>query len=88
MLGRLEMTVDDCIENYIRFMNEVFPPGGIVHKVPFGLGTLVDIMWSGEKWDHKVLEKVIKQLVKEKLQQDPETVLLRDAKNPEPSCKV
>ncbi|EKJ68584.1 hypothetical protein FPSE_11242 [Fusarium pseudograminearum CS3096] len=99
MLGRLEMNVDDCIASYIRFMSEVFPQrGGVLKKLPFGLGKLGD-WWEStidvknnitkdEKWDSGVLERVIKQLVKEKLQRDPETVLLQEEQEPEPPCKI
>lgn len=88
MLGRLEMTIEDCITSYTKFMGEVFPPNTVARKMPFGLGTLFDVTVKGEKWDSRVLEKVIKRLVKEQLGQDPETVLLQDPKNPNPSCKV
>lgn len=93
------MTVDDCITSYTRFMSEVFPQrGGVLKKLPFGLGKLGDWWESAidvknnitkdEKWDSGVLERVIKQLVKEKLKRDPETVLLQDKQEPEPSCKM
>jgi len=88
MLGRLEMTVEDCITSYVKFMGEVFPQNTTTRKLPFGLGTLWDVSVNGEKWDSKVLEKVIKRLVEEQLKQDPNEVLLWDKANPNPSCKV
>ncbi|CEI70806.1 hypothetical protein FVEN_g714 [Fusarium venenatum] len=99
MLGRLEMDVDECIESYTKFMGKVFPDqGGVLKKLPFGLGkledwweTAVDMknnVFNNEKWDSGVLEEVIKDLVHNKLDQDPKTVLLQDEKTPEPSCKI
>ena len=87
MLGRLEMTVADCITSYTKFMGEVFPQNTVSHKIG-GLATLFNVVVGGEKWDSKVLEKVIKRLIQEQLNQDPETVLLQDKNNPNPTCKV
>ncbi|KAF3358216.1 hypothetical protein VDGD_03089 [Verticillium dahliae] len=95
MLGRLEMSVDDCIASYVKFMGQVFPQvqevksfAGLVGHFWPSLGTVVKVGVDGEKWDHSVLEKVIKDLIREKLNQDPDSVPLREENNTNPSCKV
>ncbi|KAF4996354.1 hypothetical protein FDECE_12498 [Fusarium decemcellulare] len=89
MLGRLEMSVDGCITTYNNLMGEVFPTsGGSWEWFTSALRTGYDFVFKGGKWDAQGLENAVKQLVSDKLNQDPETVLLRDDKNPNPSCKV
>jgi patatin-like phospholipase/acyl hydrolase len=87
MLGRLEMTVADCITSYTKFMGEVFPQSIVTRKMG-GIRTFFKVAVGGEKWDSNVLEEVIKRLIQERLNQDPETVLLQDKNNPNPKCKV
>ncbi|EWG38305.1 hypothetical protein FVEG_01563 [Fusarium verticillioides 7600] len=91
MLGRLEMSVDECIKEYNALMGDVFPPPQKWTWNPWTWdtnGMWMSILSKGEKWKSEDLEKVIKGLVKRVLNQDPEEVLLQDPKNPNPSCKV
>ncbi|KAF5980102.1 calcium-independent phospholipase A2-gamma [Fusarium bulbicola] len=90
MLGRLEMSVQDCIGEYETLVGKVFPPPQVWSTV-WSLdlhGWWASALFSGEKWKSQDLEVVIKDLVRRVLNQDPETVLLQDPKNPNPSCKV
>ncbi|THW67339.1 hypothetical protein D6D19_09155 [Aureobasidium pullulans] len=75
MLGRLEMSVDECIEKYKDFMKKVFAVSWR-NKVR----TLTD----GAKYDETVLESCIKEVVKEKLG-DEDAKLLDDR---EEACKI
>ncbi|KAK5658996.1 hypothetical protein OQA88_1082 [Cercophora sp. LCS_1] len=81
MLGRLKMDVQECIDEYKKVMNEVFPKQS-------GLRNVINMVLHNGKWDERVLEKVIKRLVKEKLGQDGDAVLLKDPDYPNPKCKV
>ena len=84
MLGRLKMTIGECISCYEEFMKQVFPPG----KHWYPKAALVDIALKGEKWDSGKLEEVIKKLIEKKLGQPPDDVLLQDENEPDPPCKV
>ncbi|THW78202.1 hypothetical protein D6D18_09738 [Aureobasidium pullulans] len=75
MLGRLEMSVDECIEKYKDFMKKVFAVSWR-NKVR----TLTD----GAKYDETVLGSCIKEVVKEKLG-DEDAKLLDDR---EEACEV
>ncbi|KAK3995228.1 acyl transferase/acyl hydrolase/lysophospholipase [Cladorrhinum sp. PSN332] len=79
MLGRLRMSIADCLKQYGDFMKIVFNPKD-------GKWNKGKRIWNtGAQWDPNVLERVIKQLVREQTHQDPEQVLLMDEQNP---CKV
>lgn len=83
MLGCLEMDVDECLETYTEYMNDIFPsPGKVDHKhLPFGAGVLVDwavkqatghanivkVAAGGALRDASVLERKIKELIGKKL---------------------
>jgi hypothetical protein len=60
MLGRLQMTVAECIAQYDNVMKEVFPETGDIKKA-FNLAT------HGEFYDSTNLENIIKKLIKDKL---------------------
>ncbi|KAH6683489.1 acyl transferase/acyl hydrolase/lysophospholipase [Plectosphaerella plurivora] len=76
MLGCLEMDVDECLETYNEYMNEIFPSPG---KAAAGLAMR----------DAGVLERKIKELIGKKLGvKDPENVLLYDRFKDDPKCKV
>lgn len=87
MLGRLQMSVQDCIISYKSIMGEVFPRSNpkwwdMIHH---GWNLLSD----GAKWDATPLEDNIKKLVKKMLPgQDPEKVLLLDDYDTAKTCKV
>ncbi|KAF9762686.1 hypothetical protein IL306_003352 [Fusarium sp. DS 682] len=87
MLGRLEMTIDKCIETYEDLMGKIFPKSFSWYK-PLDYGTYASIVVNGEKWESLALEEIIKDLIRKQLGKDPETVLLQDPDNPDPSCKV
>ncbi|KAL1857625.1 hypothetical protein Daus18300_010265 [Diaporthe australafricana] len=78
MLGRLQMSVEDCLGEYKNFVDIVFPTSRY---------TTVSLLATGSKWDATALEDCIKKLVKKQLQQDPDKVLLLDDKSAE-TCKV
>ena len=59
MLGRLHMTVDECLEAYENLANYVFghPRHWHIRRPPFV---------PRDKYDHKRLEKIFKEIVKER----------------------
>lgn len=78
MLGRFKMTIQECKDKYKKFMGDVFPEHFKFVK---------DLkMLKGSIYDAKVLEGVIKGLVKERLKD--ENALLFDQNAKEDSCKV
>lgn len=81
MLGRLRMSIDDCMRKYKEFMGVVFPTKA-------GWRKKGSLLWSGAQWDASDLEKVIKAVVAETLGGDPETVQLLDEESEKSSCKV
>ncbi|KAG8532208.1 uncharacterized protein KY384_003849 [Bacidia gigantensis] len=62
MLGRLRMSVDECIEEYRALGDEVFGKRRIFH-----LRSIPPIWLPREKYNHKNLEAVIQDLVKRKV---------------------
>ncbi|XP_014557063.1 hypothetical protein COCVIDRAFT_37372 [Bipolaris victoriae FI3] len=66
MLGRLEMDVEAAIDAYKRLSKRVFTPR---KRTCIG-GTIVHKMLGSETFDHKVLEKVIKEIVSARLGSD------------------
>lgn len=76
MLGRLQMTVAECIAQYDNVMKEVFPETGDIKKA-FNLAT------RGEFYDSTNLENIIRKLIKDKL--GDSDVDLLDEKGP---CKM
>ena len=76
MLGRLQMTVAECIAQYDNVMKEVFPETGDIKKA-FNLAI------HGEFYDSTNLENIIKKLIKDKLGNSD--VDLLDEKGP---CKM
>ena len=80
MLGRLEMTVQECIDNYIEMMDGVFKKTG--HRLVFDLQEF-NMQLQG-RFDTAELEAAIKRaVVVSKL---PEDAKFRDAKAGQ--CKV
>ncbi|CAI4216176.1 unnamed protein product [Parascedosporium putredinis] len=78
MLGRLQMSIQECLTKYKEFMSVVFPGSRYTNW---------SLVRKGAKWDATELEKVIKKLVKEKLQTNPDEVLLYDEET-SATCKV
>ena len=83
MLGRLEMTVQECIDAYIRLSEQVFVPKK--SWVPV-VGNLRAQWYMKEKFDSAKLKEAIQNIVagydKSK---DPNAMLRIDA---EPPCRV
>jgi hypothetical protein len=65
MLGLLRMDINDCIETYIRFSDQVFPRerGGLYQTAARPMKALFHI----PRFDHKRLETLIKDLVEKHL---------------------
>jgi hypothetical protein len=61
MLGRLKMTIQECIDQYNNVMKEVFVPKSDLKKK--GL-----VVMYGEAYESSVLETIIKALVQKRLQ--------------------
>ncbi|KAI1176857.1 acyl transferase/acyl hydrolase/lysophospholipase [Nemania sp. FL0916] len=74
MLGRLKMSVQECIETYEKLMDEVFT-GRKWWRY----------LWSGKFYDEKKLERLIKNVIKDKLSEEGEDALLY---HPDHKCKV
>lgn len=81
MLGRLHMTIEDCVTQYKRFMKEVFPPDKST------LSKTAALAYYGAKWDATPLEDAIKTLLTDQGLSNPEDVLLLDEESSE-DCKV
>ncbi|KAI5252859.1 phospholipase, patatin family protein [Aureobasidium subglaciale] len=58
MLGRLEMSVDECIEAYIQLSEDVFHPK---RRIPFGIKGNVK-----ERYDSETLELAVKQVLRDR----------------------
>lgn len=78
MLGRLQMSVKDCLASYRKFMNIVFSSKR---------WTKASLIATGSKWDATALEGCIKDLVREQLGRNPDEVLLLDEESAK-TCKV
>lgn len=64
MLGRLRMNVDDCIRDYEQFGEKVFGHPRLFHlRSP--------LFWVRDKYDHKILEKVIKEVIENRVPHVP-----------------
>ncbi|OJJ45838.1 hypothetical protein ASPZODRAFT_167556 [Penicilliopsis zonata CBS 506.65] len=83
MLGRLKMTVQECLDEYDALMKEVFGSGWF-HK---HIGKTASYIQKSEFYSAEKLEKVIKALLRKRLPagEDPENALLLDNDNP---CKI
>jgi hypothetical protein len=76
MLGRLHMTIDQCIEAYERLASQIFGDGA--------LQKTADMITNGARYSASALESAIKEIVKQYT--GNEDTLMRD--NSENSCKV
>jgi len=75
MLGRLGMTVDECIKKYTDFSREVFKSSW--------LGKKGDFATKGSYYPAERIEKIVKDCVEEKTGNREEVLLRGDHK-----CKV
>lgn len=69
MLGRLEMTVDECIEAYNQFMKKIFNVSSLRKNTR--------LVWKGCRFGADNIEAVIKELINERLG-DSEAPLLNE----------
>ena len=59
MLGRLRMTVDECLDAYELLTDVVFAsPRKLYKRIPLAK--------SGEKYDHRLLESELREIIKSK----------------------
>ena len=66
MLGRLRMTVPDCIEEFKRLNAKIYRLRRWIHvQSP-------PLFWPRDKYNHKILEEAIKDLVMRKGRQMPD----------------
>lgn len=84
MLGRLQMTVDECEAAYLKLSRMIFTPKRQKGNV-FGKGK--DFLNLQGRFDAEIMEKVIKEELRAKLdaETDVESTLLRDESLP---CKM
>jgi hypothetical protein len=75
MLGRLKMSISECIDAYMKLSAQIFQKTG--HRV-----TLKGKIQG--RFDSDALERIVKEIVK--AQGLPEDALLKDA--PDSTCKV
>ncbi len=58
MLGRLSMTVDECLETYKNFAGEVFGHPRLLH--------IRNSLWPKDKYNGTNLENIIEKVVKQR----------------------
>lgn len=83
MLGRLQMSVQECLDTYDSVMKDVFGSGWLHTHI----GKPLDYLTKGDFYSAGQLEKVIKKLLDKKLPvgQNAENALLLDEGS---SCKM
>lgn len=82
MLGRLRMTIPECIEAYTELSKAIFTPRRS-SSIPIGA---VEYLNGNGKFDSETLEKQIKaQIKKSKVAKQDDQILLKDPGSP---CKV
>ena len=70
MLGRLDMSVEDCLRAYKRLGHEIFGKPRIRH-----VGQKIPFLWHPRsKYNHKKFEELIKSFVNERAPLHPEQV--------------
>ncbi|CAO2648169.1 Nn.00g090910.m01.CDS01 [Neocucurbitaria sp. VM-36] len=79
MLGRLKMTIDECIEKYQQFMTTVFKSSW--------KGKTGDLLANGTYYDASLLEKVVKDIIREKLGNE-DVKMLDESEKAKNACKV
>ena len=60
MLGRLRMNIDDCITEYENLGEKVFAHSRWFHSTS-------PLWWSRAKYNHKTLERVIQEVIRERV---------------------
>jgi len=82
MLGRLRMTLEECERAYLELSQKIFRP----KRCKYSPMRLVDRLSLSERFDSRVLEALVKKVVKEKM--GDAHALLRDPDSDEPGCNV
>jgi hypothetical protein len=70
MLGRLRMSVDECIETYEDMMPKIFPikkATGYMEKAGDWGHKVYNLFKDGELYGHRILENEIQKLIEKKL---------------------
>ncbi len=83
MLGRLHMSIEECIDSYGDFMARIFT------NEHGKIGTAANLVFRGAKYGSEDLEEVIKGIVQEQLH-DANATLLSDRRDEKcrKECKV
>ena len=80
MLGRLRMTLNECEDAYLSLSERIFTP----KRSTFNPLRSKDFLLADGRFDYKILEEVIKDIIVQNPGFD-ESALLKD---PDPYCKV
>jgi hypothetical protein len=80
MLGRLRMTLNECEDAYLNLSEQIFE----LKRSKFNPLRSKDFLLADGKFDYKVLEEAIKDIIVRNPGFD-ESALLKD---PDPQCKV
>jgi hypothetical protein len=81
MLGRLKMSIEECIDAYLQISKEVFQPKRSWLNWP---AKVKDILNLGEQFDSKKLEAKIKDIVKKSGESVDAMLKIED----NPKCRV
>jgi hypothetical protein len=81
MLGRLRMSLDDCIEAYLKLSQTIFQPRRSAVNYA---GKAQDFLQANGTFDHGALEKAIKEVIRSRVANAEDTLL----KDPDPVCKA
>lgn len=73
MLGRLRMKIDDCLKEYEKFGKDVF-------------GKRRFYRWN--QYDHRILERVLKKVIKEYTRETEETALFTQPEPNKRTCRT
>ena len=82
MLGRLRMTLEECERAYLELSQKIFRP----KRCRYSPMRLVDGLSLSERFDSKVLELLMKRVIKEKT--GDAHALLRDGESDGEGCNV
>jgi hypothetical protein len=75
------MSLDECENAYLDLSDRIFNP----KRSKFDPRRSKDFLLTDGKFDHKILEKAVKDIIGQKLGADEKLALLKD---PDPRCKV
>ena len=81
MLGRLRMSIKDCISAYLKISERIFQPKRDAFNKA---GQVRDFLQANGKFDHRNLEAAIKEIITKQCEKSEDELL----KDPDPRCKV